>query len=76
MRVLSTQELQAVAAGSDSDFADVFAEVMVEVFIDVLHQLIVEMIVQSTIAGIQAIRDYYYPPHVIQNSHFRPALTY
>lgn len=75
MRVLSTQELQTVAAGSGDDFADVFAEVMVEVFVEVLHQLIVEMLVRSTIAGIQAIHDYYYPPQVVQGSHFRPAQT-
>lgn len=73
MRVLSTQELQAVAAGSDNEFADVFAEVMVEVFIEVLHELIVELIVQSTIAGVRAIHDYYYPPQVVQNTYFRPA---
>lgn len=76
MRVLSAQELEVVAGGSDSDFADVFAEVVIEVFIEVIQQLIVEMIVQSTIAAIYKIHDYYYPPQVMQSTSFRPALAH
>ncbi len=75
MRVLSTQELQMVAAGSDNDFAEAFAEIMIEIFIEVIQELMFEMIVQTTVAAIHKIHDFYYPPQVISSSSFRPALA-